>query len=441
MEYIKNGGNRLSCIWALAFFGATFFIYFDFNIRMIFGYGILTAFIFMCTVSQGKLYLIKEKSILLFLVMMISTFIFLGNGNEGTVEYAIGMDLCAIIAIIYTPQEKQYLNALKLLFVFSVVFSLYSILMFVFPNLYKSIVSPIISEGARQYNAALIRDGYGVALGANAAYIDYVAAVGVIFAVSSILNQIWFIRSQTAQFAGVIISLMGMLCVNRKGELLGLIIAIIVIFRVQYKRGDRITRRRTRRFASAAVIIALVACVFLGARGYLLRFYLFFNKILRNLSNDRVDITSGRIYIWKYALGIFKKNPILGIGWEQFRAVLPAYDIDTVKVHNNFIQLLCETGVVGFILIAIPMTALLVITYCEADGYFKHGGDQKVVKVAYMVSLGMQVFFFVLDFLDPCIYKMHFWPIYTISIMSLIFARYYDICEQMVSFDDLKSER
>ena len=124
MEYIKNGGNRLSCIWALAFFGATFFIYFDFNIRMIFGYGILTAFIFMCTVSQGKLYLIKEKSILLFLVMMISTFIFLGNGNEGTVEYAIGMDLCAIIAIIYTPQEKQYLNALKLLFVFSVVFSL-----------------------------------------------------------------------------------------------------------------------------------------------------------------------------------------------------------------------------------------------------------------------------------------------------------------------------
>ena len=49
-------------------------------------------------------------------------------------------------------------------------------------------------------------------------------------------------------------------------------------------------------------------------------------------------------------------------------------------------------------LIAIPMTALLVITYCEADGYFKHGGDQKVVKVAYMVSLGMQVFFFVLDF-------------------------------------------
>ena len=53
----------------------------------------------------------------------------------------------------------------------------------------------------------------------------------------------------------------------------------------------------------------------------------------------------------------------------------------------------------------------------------------------------MQVFFFVLDFLDPCIYKMHFLPMYTISIMSLIFARYYDICEQMVSFDDLKSER
>ena len=429
MEYYDKGDYfhfTISIIWILALFGATFFIYFDFNIRMIFGYGFLAFAVIVYGIIHGRIEITKEKTILFFLVMMISFFVFFGNANEGSEEYAIGMILCTLIAIVYIPQEREYIDALKLLFIFSVSFSLYSILMFIFPHLYQTLVSPVISEGARQYNASILRDGYGVALGANVAYIDYIAMTGIIFSISCILNQIQFMKSKLIQYAGIIISLMGMLCVNRKGEMLGIIVAVFVIYRIQYKKTDEITKRKMRRVAIIAFIFSLVAITFLASRGYLLRFYLFFNKIVRNLSNDRVDITSGRIYIWKYALELFKKNPILGIGWEQFSVVLPEYDIDTVKVHNNFIQILCETGIVGFMLIAIPMVSLLVLTYREMYFYFRSNRKQAIVRVAYMVSLGMQIFFFVLDFLDPCIYKMHFWPIYTISIMSLIFAKHYE---------------
>lgn len=337
---------------------------------MIFGYGFLAVCIIAYSIMVRKIQITKEKGLFFFLVLMISAFIFIGNSGEGTTEYAIGMDLCALVAIVYIPEERQYVNAFKLLYVFSIAFSIYSILMFISPNIYQNMVRPIISASSVEYNAALIRDGYGVALGANVAYIDYMVAVGIVFSISCILNQYRFIRSRVMQFGGMIISLMGMLCVNRKGELLGVIIAVFVLYRVQMKKSDRKAKKRMRRIAFVSLAAAAVAIAYLALHGYLVRYYLFFNKISRNLSHDRVDISSGRLYIWRYALELFRENPILGIGWEQFSADIPAYNIDTVKVHNNFIQLLCETGIIGFLLIAIPMLALLVLTYRDTNRYF-----------------------------------------------------------------------
>jgi O-antigen ligase len=178
-------------------------------------------------------------------------------------------------------------------------------------------------------------------------------------------------------------------------------------------------------FIFAAILTAIVVA-YMAQKGYLVRFYIFFNKIIRNFSKDKVDISSGRIIIWKYAIKIFKQNPVFGIGWENFSAKIPEYNIDTVKVHNNFIQLLCETGVIGFVLIALPMMMLLIRTYHYMRRYLYNEQSQSIIRIAYTTSFGIQFFFFVLDFIDPCIYKMNFWPIYTISIMSLIFARTYE---------------
>lgn len=416
----------LSIIWILAFFGATFFVYFDFGIRMILGYGFLMISVVLYCLKKSRIILTREKCLYLFFTLMISAFIFLGNSNEGSIEFAIGMDLCALIAVAYIPDERQYVNAMKLLFFFSVAFCLYSILVFVFPDLYSTIVKPRISEESIRYNAELLRDGYGVALGANIAYIDYIAAIGVILSASCLMNGYTVFKSHKLLYLGLIIGVMGMLCVNRKGEILGLIIAVLLLYRLHIKRSNRTIKKKTKTLAVRIILVGTVAIVYLASKGYLLRFYLFFNKIVRNLTNDTVDMTSGRLVIWKYALRLYPQKPLLGIGWEQFRANVPALEIDTVKVHNNFIQVLLETGLIGLVLIMTPKIVLMILSYAEMKKYYRRNGCNKIVKVAYMLSVGLQVYYFILDFIDPSIYKMHFWPIYTIAIMSLIFARHYD---------------
>lgn len=88
--------------------------------------------------------------------------------------------------------------------------------------------------------------------------------------------------------------------------------------------------------------------------------------------NYNDDISNGRIDYWIYALQLFLTNPVFGIGWLGFRynssAVLfhsakkGAAAIGYVDAHNVYIQMLCETGIVGTVIILTVLIAFLVDT-------------------------------------------------------------------------------
>jgi O-antigen ligase len=62
------------------------------------------------------------------------------------------------------------------------------------------------------------------------------------------------------------------------------------------------------------------------------------------------DITSGRVYLQELALQMFNKSRLFGIGWDGFKyKYLGSISIDAVmlNVHNVYIQLLTECGIVG----------------------------------------------------------------------------------------------
>lgn len=57
------------------------------------------------------------------------------------------------------------------------------------------------------------------------------------------------------------------------------------------------------------------------------------------------DVTLGRTKMWAAALKFFKSNAVFGIGWEQIRH----RTIWQLNIHNIYIQLLAETGIIGFL--------------------------------------------------------------------------------------------
>lgn len=61
------------------------------------------------------------------------------------------------------------------------------------------------------------------------------------------------------------------------------------------------------------------------------------------------DITKGRANQVYLALGLFSEEPIFGIGWDGFKYWYLSSIGVLLNVHNVYIQLLCETGIVGSI--------------------------------------------------------------------------------------------
>ncbi len=94
------------------------------------------------------------------------------------------------------------------------------------------------------------------------------------------------------------------------------------------------------------------------------------------------DFGSGRFSIWNLAFSKFKENPLLGIGYGNFKATgkkehylkyahRQGIYANPRRVHNDFLEKLAETGVVGFIgyvsLFIFPFIILLKIFRKEKD--------------------------------------------------------------------------
>ena len=68
--------------------------------------------------------------------------------------------------------------------------------------------------------------------------------------------------------------------------------------------------------------------------------------------NVKDEFATNRIYIWRHALAVFPKNPIIGSGPDTFENAFPpeaqyAYGENYDKAHNEYIQILICQGILG----------------------------------------------------------------------------------------------
>ncbi len=72
---------------------------------------------------------------------------------------------------------------------------------------------------------------------------------------------------------------------------------------------------------------------------------------------NQADFTTGRTHFWSVSLDIIRDNPVLGVGLEAFGVAFTKYDTwnGTLRVeqaHNDYLQTLADTGILGFICVA-----------------------------------------------------------------------------------------
>ena len=83
------------------------------------------------------------------------------------------------------------------------------------------------------------------------------------------------------------------------------------------------------------------------------------------LTPSGIEDPSGRVTIWKQASGIFRDYPALGTGLGTFSVAFRRYQTSSLDLfinhaHNDYLEVATDTGIVGAVLLFIPIMGLLV---------------------------------------------------------------------------------
>ena len=408
----------------LSVFICTFFAYRDFGLRMIFGYLLLAGILGIHLLRRSYLkrpikvgawktaYFLIAAAILVFFLMIGA------RRDEDTVAYMISMLVCAGYLFCAEPSEREIKNCGKVFWAAGSLFALAIVFFRIFPDLYWKTVYQIISEPCRELAAYYIPKGYGIPIGGSYTFADYVMTLGALFSFGHLCSREESKKNKLLHLGFCALFFAAILLVGRRGEFIAAVAALVIV----WLTFNRIKLTRRGWLLTGGIAVALIAAVILlwptfEKIPFLYRYIRTFEKLLSG-----ADITSGRTELWSMAWMLFLKNPVLGLGWggfashvsEAFRAV---HGQDVMDVHNTYLQLLCETGIVGTVLILTPILFCLVQTIRQTRRLRRAEADRTALIAMNTVSLGLQVFFLALGMLDPCFYKLIYWAFYAVALV------------------------
>lgn len=204
-----------------------------------------------------------------------------------------------------------------------------------------------------------------------------------------------------------IISIVALFMTGKRGVLLFTFVAIIITYMmcnrdsVLYKLGVIIP-------LALGIIVAL----------YVMSFYIeSINATISRFFSYVPDISTGRFDLYNKAWEMFLEKPLLGIGWSEYASRVDYMyfgDDEYRDVHNVYLQLLTETGVIGFLVFMILFIYAFVKTFNLVKKYLKETNAlPDYVWMLLVFSFCYQIFFFS--------YCMTGNPLYDLSTMYVYF--------------------
>lgn len=330
-----------------------------------------------------------------FLVALWAIAVFCGNNDiiSGDYSWIVFFSATLLVTVLIGFGEANAFDgAIKMIASLGLFFALATIAMWVFPPLFDIVKEVFFSSSvsARSY-----RSGFTAHYSTNAIYITY----GIICAFALLLfesNK----KRRLLKLASVVTCFFALLLTTKRTHL---VIAIVACMSMYLLSGNRHVGKR---MAGLLVWVSLSLVVFSIASQYIPELSATIDRIA-GLSDD--DTFGGRSDLYSICSDLWEQSPIIGNGWGSFSKELyssPAgmrfaaqgyYEIDA---HNVFLQLLAESGVVGFCLFALWSIGTLLGT----GRLSKAVAGQTISCRILSASWGLQLFFLVYCFTGNPLY-------------------------------------
>ena len=128
---------------------------------------------------------------------------------------------------------------------------------------------------------------------------------------------------------------------------------------------------------------------------------------IQNVGTDSSSLT--RISMWTYAWQTFLEHPIIGIGWFGIRySSLASSIVDaTTGCHNIYLELLAETGIIGFSVFVIAAVSSVIITFKNIQ-LLNCNEEYNAYRPVLVTSFAIQIFCLIYGLTGNMIYDRTF---------------------------------
>lgn len=274
------------------------------------------------------------------------------TGNSYSLIY---YGLALLLPFSMNGEIKKYNFFVKFFVGMALFFAVGCFVNFLLPVMFKAVFIPLYSASAQQSLADVEQfagtSTYFAGFTSQVGYTSFFISIGVgatFCFKDSVFGRGWRI------FIGIMLG--GLLLTGKRGPLVFLVIALSIIYFTDGYGRERIVRIVQIVGALVLAYIALSTIANLTKIDGIIRIYDAVHEFL--ISGSVED--AGRNQLHEQALYYFKENLILGIGWSNFKEL---YAFRGTHVHCIYLQLLCETGLVGFCIFMIFFLTRLLRTF------------------------------------------------------------------------------
>lgn len=329
---------------------------------------------------------------------------------------------CGTILLVLITEKYGHIHemTLPLFQIFFIFYAIMTIVLMYVPKYYLSHVVNLFPDTRSQliaYYSTGRMPGFTHHYSTNAMFLS----CGLIIGINKFLTT-----KQKKQLIYVALLFISLLLTGKRAHIIFSAVSLYVAYSISLRDKDK---SKTSRLFQRIGIILVVACLISLLFTLVPSLATVVTRIRDLLSGDDVS-GLGRFQLWNLAIESFKEHPLLGIGWKQYVITISvslglSRNFDT---HNVYLQLLCETGIIGFIIYVYWFIYCIYISI-KVHNLFSKTFITLKDKYYLRFSISFQVFFLLYCLTGNPLYDPQmFIPYFVACGISLYYYRKFGYC-------------
>lgn len=338
-----------------------------------------------------------RKNLPLILICLVVLIWSADNIRSGNLYWSTVYSLLTITLLIVSTNSDWVEKAVSKLGRLSLIHVFATVLLFITsPYLYKAIILPFWN-GAIPGGLSSINEAY------KAGITSHYSTNGLYCSIAAIVFGSTAVVTTRRQFRKTqllcIIAFFAIILTTKRAHLLFSFAALLLVY---YLCSPKDSLRKIF-YVFAVIVMMFILFVVIG------QFVPVIGVVVDRFIGQE-DISNGRFAFWEQAINLYRSNRLVGIGWGKY----VSFNKWGTSVHNTYIQLLCETGLIGFTLFIFSMWySFASAIHMIRKEYFLL---EEYERIGLAVSIGVQLFIILYCCTGNCFYDLTA-IIYFVSIM------------------------